>query len=154
LPGDREVTVGVLISAARYVIGAPFQHQGRGVGGVDCIGVLSTTFALRGIDLAQLLGVNDNVSYGREPSPFLLDATQRTCRRLRELRAGAVLLFKMPRAEHPHHFALYTDKGTIIHAESIRTKQVVEQTFGRPWTRFLHSIWAIPGVDYPEDRAP
>jgi cell wall-associated NlpC family hydrolase len=148
LSEDNTVSVAELLEAARKLVGVPFLHQGRTAVGVDCIGFMSATFLQRGVDLAELLGIKDSVSYGRAPTPFLLQATQLVCKRLGEPVPGAALLFQMPKAEHPHHFALYTDKGTIIHAEAARKKQVVEQTFGRPWKTWLHSTWAIPGVKY------
>jgi len=119
--------------------------------GVDCIGLFSAAFALRGIDLAKELGITGKVTYGREPSPFLLEATARSCRRLRTLRPGALLLFKMRGAKYPHHTAIYTDTGTFIHADGASKNMVIEQTLGAPWTRWLNSIWAIPGVAYSED---
>ncbi len=94
---------------------------------------------------------NEFNNYGRQPSPILLDKVSTVCRRLTERRPGALLLFKMPRVPWPHHLAVYTDTGTMIHAEAVRVKAVVEQTYGRPWSRMLHSIWALPGIEYPED---
>lgn len=143
-----KITAMELIEAARKLIGTPFLHQGRGGVGVDCIGLVSAAARDKGIDIASLIGVTDELSYGRAPSPALLEATRRTCKQLREPIPGAALLFKMPKAVYPHHFALFTDKGTIIHAEAARSKNVVEQTYGQTWSRWLHSVWAVPGVKY------
>jgi len=148
----NEIPASELILEARRLIGVRFLHQGREIGsGVDCIGLFAAVFTLRGIDLAKELGVTGKVSYGREPSPLLLEATNRSCRRLQTLRPGALLLFKMRGAKYPHHTAIYTDTRTFIHADGARKNVVIEQTLGAPWTRFLHSIWAVPGVAYPED---
>ena len=138
-----------LVDHARSLIGAGFVHQGRSQYGVDCIGLVNAALKRgTGADLAVLCGFPENVSYSREPSPMLLEQTARICRRLERPVPGCVLLLKMPQAQHPHHLAIYTADGTIIHAEALRAKRVVEHTYGAPWTRFLHSVWALPGVDY------
>jgi cell wall-associated NlpC family hydrolase len=143
-----DIMITELLEGARKMVGTPFLHQGRTGVGVDCIGFLSAAGLRSGIDIASLIGVTDSRSYGKEPSPDLLEIVQCKCEPLREPIPGAVLLFKMPKAKYPHHFALYTESGTIIHAEAMRTKRVVEQTYGSPWSKWLHSIWKVPGVRY------
>lgn len=149
------ITAAQLIIEARRLIGVKFLHQGRSAaGGVDCLGLGLVAAKHAGLDVLAMVAASDPRSYGREPSPVMLEQVSQHCRRLKALRPAALLMFKLPRARFPHHLAIYTDTGTMIHAEAVRTHAVVEQTFGRPWTRFHHSTWALPGVEYPEDVAP
>lgn len=142
------ITALNLVDSARSLVGKPFVHQGRGSIGVDCIGLLSTAALGCGADLARMLGIEANNSYARNPSKALLEVTKATCKQVAEPIVGAALLFQLPGASDPHHFALYTEKDTIIHAEAVRAKCVVEQTYGKPWSRWLHSVWLIPGIEY------
>lgn len=144
------ITVQQLLVEVRKMIGQQFVHQGRSPGaGVDCIGMGLVAVKNAGLDLQSLTAVDlSYTAYGREPSPTLYEAVKKVCVGIPEPVPGCGLLMQMRGAKWPHHWGIYTEKGTFVHAESIRKKAVVEQTFGRPWTTFLHSCWKIPGVKY------
>ncbi len=149
---DAVITSAQLIIEVRRLIGVKFLHQGRSItAGVDCSGMGVVAAKHAGLEIMAFASIMSSPNYGRLPSPMMLEKVSSACRRLNELRPGALLLFKPPRVPYPHHLAIYTDTGTMIHSEAVRAKAVVEQTYGRPWSRLLHSIWAIPGVEYPED---
>ncbi len=146
------ITAAQMIVEVRRLVGVRFLHQGRSIGGgVDCLGVGLVAAKHTGLDIMARIAVTDARNYGNAPTPAMLDEVTRSCRRLSLLTPGALLMFKMPRARYPYHLGIYTDKNTFVHAEAIRKHAVIEQTFGRPWTRLLHSIWAIPGVEYAKD---
>jgi cell wall-associated NlpC family hydrolase len=100
------------------------------------------------LNLPQYLGIIDDRRYSRIPTDAsLYNAVAKVCKRIVIKQAGCAILFKFPGVDNPQHFAIYTERGTIIHANAQHGK-VVEQTFGAPWTRLVHSLWLIPGVKY------
>lgn len=137
-----------LIASVRKLIGTKYAHQGRSLDGVDCVGAILVVGKQRGIDMLALLGIDETLDYARASTPVLINHLISKGTRLPSLVPAAALLFKMPGAKYPQHFALYTEKHTMIHAEAFRMKSVVENAYGAPWTRILHSMWAVPGVDY------
>lgn len=142
------IATAQIILEARRLVGVRFLHQGRSLeGGVDCLGLGIMAAQHAGLDVPAIALLSRD--YGREATPRMLEDLTQACQRLRALVPGALLLFKMPRTAHPHHMGILTDTGTFIHADAVRAMTVIEQTYGRPWTRFLHSIWAVPGVEYP-----
>lgn len=143
-----------LVMECRRMIGVKFVHQGRSIyTGVDCIGLSLVAALFAGVDLEAVAGVKVPAVYSRAPQPILLELVEKSCRRISQLRPGAFLLFSMRKAKPPHHSAIYTDTGTMIHADGVTKHAVIEQTFGFPMKRFLHSVWALPGVEYPEDAS-
>lgn len=115
---------------ARALVGTRFRAQGRGEGGLDCIGVVLATFgipaeaarddyALRGDHLAEVRRSLD--AFFRRIAP-------------RMLRAGDVMLLRP--ADAQVHLAVRTDRG-FVHAHSA-LRRVVE-TPGEPQ-------WPLLGV--------
>lgn len=153
------ITTEALINGARVLIGTKFQHQGRNAEteGLDCLGLIQGAMSNAGLDLYEHLGIKDNQLYApiydRNPHLRLSAEIAKFCIRLMPWPdppiVGSMILMRLPGARYPHHVALYTESGTIIHAESYRTMQVVENTFGAPWTRCVNSHWKLPGVEYP-----
>jgi cell wall-associated NlpC family hydrolase len=143
------ISAAELVREARRMIGVKYLHQGRSIEtGVDCVGMGLAAAQRAGLDVLEFVGATLPGDYGRSPSPALMKLVQQHCRRLPALCPGALLVFKTPISRYPHHFAIYTDTGTMIHADGAQKQAVIEQTFGRPWSRALHSIWALPGVEY------
>lgn len=144
------ITAAEFVLEARRMVGVPYLHQGRSINsGVDCVGLGLVAAQHGGHDILAHAGVDVPLNYSREPSPWLINLVAKNCRRLTDPIPGSLLVFRIGRARFPHHFAIYTDTGTMIHADGGQKKAVIEQTLGRPWTRWLHSIWALPGVEYP-----
>jgi cell wall-associated NlpC family hydrolase len=136
-----------LVKEARSLIGTPWIHQGRNAGGVDCVGYIEYCARRAGLDLPQLVGIKDSADYGRLPDPYLLELVKSHCIQIDEPINGALLLFKFDGHQHPSHQGIYAD-GNVIHALTTR-KAVVEHGLRGKWrTRWLHSAWLIPGVDY------
>lgn len=145
------VPVARLLAAARALVGTPFLHQGRGANGADCIGFFGVVTQAVGLDLPRLCGFKPIANYDRAANPALLALIEAHATRLAAPVPGAGLLIQFPGAKYPQHTALYTDRGTIIHADARRRRErVVEVGFRGVWPRLLHSAWRIPWIDYDD----
>jgi len=136
-----------IIAEVRRLVGVPFVHQGRSVHGVDCIGAIALAAINAGLDPEQATGLKDTRDYGRSASPVLLDMVSRSCRRVRQPEPGLLVLFRFPEERDPQHFAILTDRGTVVHADA-RRGRVVEHGYRGQWLKWTHSLWRIPGVTY------
>ena len=122
-----------LIADARAWVGVPFRHQGRSRSGIDCIGLLR--------ELAAAHGYTDHDETGYSRLPF--DGRMRAVLTqyldsVSDLLAGDVVLMSFAGAET--HVALYTERGTIIHAYQPRGK-VVEHRLDDKWRRRIVGIY-------------
>lgn len=137
-----------LIAEARSLLGVPWVHQGRSVAGLDCIGFVMLACKNSGLDMLAALGCQDRTDYGREPTVAGLQALQNGAVQIQEPEPGCLMFIRFHRAKFPQHFGILTREGTLIHAHSTAGR-VVEHRYGEPWIRTTHSIWQIPGVQYP-----
>jgi cell wall-associated NlpC family hydrolase len=140
------ITASQLVVGARSLIGTPYRHQGRGSTGVDCIGFLFASCNAAGFELTKLLS-EMQWDYSQMPDgKALTRAAKWLVPTVPE--EGALVLFQYPKAPHPQHFAILADSGrTMIHAHQ-PMKKVVEHGFRPPWTRWVHSVYRIPGIEY------
>ncbi len=136
-----------LIEELRLLVGVPFAHQGRSVHGVDCIGAIALAAINAGLDPEEATGLKDKKDYGRTATPDLLDMVSRSCTRVKEVETGLLVLFQFPEEQSPQHFAVLTEKRTIIHADA-KQGRVVEHGYRGQWLKWTHSMWRIPGVEY------
>lgn len=139
--------VSQFIAEARKLVGIKFVHQGRTKHGVDCLGLLALSTQNAGFDLAAYFGVKDVTNYGLAPDPRMLENTAAFCKRIKEPVPGCIMLFRFPGWRVPTHFAVYTERKSIIHAD-VKIGRVVEHGYGAPWTRLAHSTWLLAGVIY------
>ena len=140
-------TAAEFIDAARRMVGTPWLHQGRTPAGVDCIGMVLESSRNAGLDLIAHLGIEDPKGYGRNPSPELLARVEQYGIPIDKPVPGCVIFFQFPSEKRPRHFAIYTERGTMIHADSRRGK-VVEHGYRALWVKWTHSLWLVPGIDY------
>jgi len=108
---------------ARALVGTRFRLQGRGAGGLDCVGVAMATF-----DVPADAARRDYRARGdheAEVREFLARSFRRVS--LRELRAGDLMLMRV--AADQLHMAVRTDAG-FVHAHA-GLRKVVE-TPGMP----------------------
>ncbi len=130
------------VEAARELLNVPWQHQGRGNYGLDCIGLC--VFA------AQKLGINlpDMEGYPRRQSSNLLQRKLSQNLKMVSLSAwksGDIGLFL--ETGHPVHVGILVrgngNTSTVIHAHARRRKVVEEklETYGRP-----HAVYRIEGT--------
>jgi hypothetical protein len=103
---------------ARALVGARFRPQGRGEGGLDCVGVVIAAF-----DLPSDAVRRDYALHGNDPAEMraTLDRFFRRVARTR-LRAGDVMLFAA--GEGQLHLGVRTDRG-FVHAHA-GLRRVVE----------------------------
>jgi cell wall-associated NlpC family hydrolase len=136
------IPAAAVIAQAREWVGVPFLHQGRTRIGADCLGFIAAMLAELGsrVALAHL-----PLNYSRDPQAQLLDSLTDLCRTI-ELEPAALVIFQFADAKFPSHAALYTGES-IIHAFA-RVGRVVETSYGQPWPKLAHSIWALPLVVY------
>lgn len=136
------IPAAALIAQARQWVGVPFIHQGRARHGADCLGFVAAMAAELGsrVLLEHLPG-----NYARDPQARLLNGMTDLCRTI-DLEPAALVLFQFPQSKFPSHAAIYTGES-IIHAFA-RVGKVVETTYGQPWLRLAHSVWALPLVVY------
>jgi len=146
-------TVGpeAVVAAARALLGTPFHHQGRLPGlALDCAGVV--------ICVARSLGLIDPEfevnGYPRLPDGVSL---RRYCDEnlvpVTASRVGGVVLVSMARNADPHHLGIvvpYVHGGgklAMVHAESLRHKQVIETRLVFGALMQLQGAYRIPGVE-------
>jgi cell wall-associated NlpC family hydrolase len=141
------VSTQSLISQVRLLVGVPFVHQGRSVHGVDCIGAIALAAINAGLDPEAATGLKDTRDYGRSATPQLLAMVSRSCTRVRQAEAGLLILFRFPDERDPQHFAILTDRRTVVHADA-KQGRVVEHGYRGLWLKWTHSLWRIPGVAY------
>jgi cell wall-associated NlpC family hydrolase len=126
---------------ARGWVGVPFRHQGRGVGGVDCAGVV--------IETARALGLphEDWRGYSRHPDGHTLEAILDRCLvRAEAPTPGGVLLFRFDSL--PQHVAVATERHGrlyMVHSYS-RIGRVVEHGLDEAWERQLVRAYRWEGV--------
>jgi cell wall-associated NlpC family hydrolase len=142
------ITPQQLIDEARKLVGTPWRHQGRSKLGVDCIGLVLLAAKNAGLDLVKFSGAPVPTRYSRHPDPQLYDTVQRYCTRIESPVPGCLLFFKFDADKHPRHFGIYTEQGTMIHAECKTRMQVVEHGHRAHWDRWTHGAWLLPGVSY------
>lgn len=135
-----------LIDESRKLIGTPWKHTGRTTRGVDCVGMVLLAAKNAGVDLAQY-GVRDQAVYGRGAQPLLLEKVEQYCKRIAEPVPGCLLFFRFYNDRHPKHFGIYTERDTMIHADTKRGL-VVEHGHRAHWKSQTHSCWLLPGVTY------
>ena len=129
----------MIVEAARGWLGVPYQHQGRTMAGVDCVGL--------GIAVAHQLGLSqyDITGYSRNPSG------QRRRRLLREhctpvdlaeIRAGDILHLRF--GAEPQHLAVVTrtDPTYILHADSLAGR-VVEHILDPGWRAMCRGAYRL-----------
>lgn len=140
------ITPQQLIDEARKLIGTPWRHQGRSKHGVDCVGLVLLSAKNAGLSLAEY-GVRDQAVYGRGAQPLLLEKVETYCQKLDEPIPGCLLFFRFYHDRHPKHFGIFTERGTMIHADAKRGL-VVEHGHRAHWKEQTHSCWLLPGVRY------
>jgi cell wall-associated NlpC family hydrolase len=141
------VSTQSLIAQVRLLVGVPFVHQGRSVHGVDCIGAIALAAINAGLDPEAATGLKDTRDYGRSATPQLLAMVSRSCTRVRQAEPGLLVLFRFPDERDPQHFAILTDRRTVVHADA-KQGRVVEHGYRGLWLKWTHSLWRIPGVAY------
>jgi len=142
------ITAQQLIDEARKLVGTPWVHRGRTARGVDCIGMVDLAARNGGHNILQQCGIRGERNYGRKPDPALLAIVERYCQRIDRPIPACLLFFQFRGDRAPRHFGIYTERGTVIHAESKARGQVVEHGYRAHWVRWTHSIWLLPGVEY------
>lgn len=128
-------------------MGVRWLHQGRSRTGVDCIGLVLLAARNAGLDVMAYIGERDRRDYTRAASPELYALVSKHCTRIDTPIPGCLVFFKFPRDDAPRHFAIYTERGSIIHAH-IEQKQVIEHGYRALWPRWTDSLWRLPGVIY------
>lgn len=149
----KQIPPAHLIAAARRLVGTKFALQGHDskLGGLDCIGTLTAVATAAGMGSVEWVkGLYEATGYNLTPTPAALEYCRRYGKMIPAPIPGCVMLFRIKGAKHPYHVAIYTELNTMIHAENYRTQTVVENAYGAPWSRWLHSCWAMPDVLYPE----
>lgn len=141
-------TASALVAAARELCGTPWIHQGRTSKGVDCIGLVSLAARNAGLDIFKFCGIKEPRNYQREPDPKLFELVNQCCERISQPVPGSLLFFKFKRDLYPRHFGIFTEAGTVIHAESKARRCVIEHGYRAHWLTWTHSVWKLPGVRY------
>ncbi|MFY9326484.1 MAG: NlpC/P60 family protein [Georgfuchsia sp.] len=115
------------ILAARAYVDAetPFMHQGRGLHGLDCIGLI--VVAARQIGIS----IGDRTDYPRDPNGLLQPALTSQMLAVDHWMPGDVLLMRF--GTEPQHVGIFTGT-TLIHAYS-SARKVVEHRIDARWSR-------------------
>jgi cell wall-associated NlpC family hydrolase len=126
------------LAEMRTWVGTPWKHQGRFKGrrgGVDCVGVVAEARKVVGFAPHW----RDVKNYGRTPDPQRIrDELGTHLDRVEDLRPGAVLLMSF--GKDPQHLAVYTERGTIIHAYA-QKRRVVEQRLDSELRTLVRDIY-------------
>jgi hypothetical protein len=115
---------------ARALVGTRFRPQGRGVGGLDCVGVVLATYEIRPAEVRQDYRLRG--SHRAEVEQSLSKSFRRIARNA--ARPGDVMLFAV--ADDALHLAVRTATG-FVHAHA-GLRRVVE-TPGEP-------AWPLLGI--------
>jgi hypothetical protein len=110
-------------AGARALVGTRFRPQGRDSNGLDCIGVVLTTFNIPADNVPrdyQLRG-------GRKHE--LIERLRKTLRKVRKLRPGDVILMEL--SAEQLHLGVRTDTG-FVHAHA-GLRRVVETPGAPEW---------------------
>ena len=126
-----------IITEARKYLGVRWQHQGRNMAGIDCIGlVFAVAHALK-------LTTFHTANYGRIPDGTLLrQGLEQHLVQVDQPVPGCVLLMCFD--NFPQHLAIQSDIG-IIHAYA-QARKVVEHRLDAVWSSRVVSAYAFPGV--------
>lgn len=140
------VARSAIVAEARRWLGTLFRHQGRGVNGLDCAGLL--------IVVARALGIRvvDDLTYRRIPDTARLRQVllASLCPKpITERLPGDVLLFKDPiRQGHMYHLGIQTDLGFIHAYGRADVKKVVEMPFCPDWDAAIVGVFEYPEVEH------
>jgi cell wall-associated NlpC family hydrolase len=113
---------------ARALVGTPFRLQGRGVGGLDCVGVALAAYGVQNEDARSNYRLRGE--YEQEVRRFLRESFRRVS--AAQLRSGDLMLMKV--AGDQLHIGVRTDAG-FVHAHA-GLRRVVE-TPGMPYWPFV-----------------
>lgn len=136
----RTVTPAQIIECARRYSGVRWVHQGRGRGGVDCVGLILCVMT----DLELAIPEDVRSNYGRAPTGELLQIVAQHCERIDADAPGALLLVRWPGEQTPSHAGIRTDLG-MIHAYRNHSG-VREHGYRGKWPQWTDSAWRLPGV--------
>ena len=130
------MTPEALVEAARRYIGVPFEHCGRSLHGVDCVGLILAAARDCGLMDLEVRG------YSRHVDPAVLRGyLERFCDRVGgALDPADVLLFKV--MGQAQHVGLYTEEGKFIHAYESAGK-VVEHSLDSKWRQRLIAVYCF-----------
>lgn len=134
-----------IIDGARALVGARWRHCGRKPWAVDCIGLVLLACESAGFNLPDTIGVALPKTYSLEPYSEMGGLLERHFERITAPMPACMIVISFP-GRPAAHFALYTERQTIIHAHNLHG--VVEHGYRHPWTKMVHSIWRLPGVNY------
>lgn len=137
-----------ILSAARLWLGTPWRHQGRGPGGVDCVGLI--------VRVARDLGLSD----------YDLTGYDRRARGVGFLEHFEANLVSVPIADaQPADILVFADQAYpchcgflshwrgaahVIHAHALRRK-VIEEPYAGEWRQKVKRAYRFPHLaDRPE----
>lgn len=133
-----------VIAAARSCLGLPFAHQGRGPGGIDCVGLIIVTGRIIGVGLHW-----PEMPYQRFPPEDYVRAVLKEY--LVPLRGspepGDVALLRWRRTAN--HLAVVADGDrpySLIHAYYVAAR-VVEHRADRFWHDRVVGLYGFRGVE-------
>jgi cell wall-associated NlpC family hydrolase len=142
-----------VVSQARKYRNVRFKHQGRTIGGLDCVGLILRV----GVDLSllptELLPVGDGClvpAYNARPHPrlFALVARHGDSVPLEHAAPGDVLILHFDTPEKkPEHIVIKTDCGIIhVHPGSSITR-ITEHSIDQEWQRRILCAFRFRGVE-------
>jgi hypothetical protein len=141
-------TAADVVTAARALLGTPFQHQCRSPGvALDCAGVVICTARAVGAVAPEF----DVTGYRRLPDGVSLRAyCDAHLRAVAAPRVGGVVLVSMGPGR-PHHLGIVVPYAhgnalAMVHAESQRHRSVIETRLMFGATMRLQGAYVIPGV--------
>ena len=143
-----------IVACARHYIGVRFQHQGRSLAGLDCLGLLFLTAASVGVKLrGQAVRTIDIPDYGRKPDTVLLREKLAMYLQpipLAEAEMADVVLLNVQGS--PQHLAILSDYPSadalgMIHAYASSGK-VVEHRYDAVWQRQSYAAYRLPELTH------
>jgi cell wall-associated NlpC family hydrolase len=134
--------VGQLAAAsARELVGVPFAHCGRTLGGLDCVGVVLAAYARVGAEIPDYRGYSRQAALN-DPQAMLrpiLEHFEPTTRA--HMKPGDLLLFEIRGVMT--HVGVYVGSNEFVHAYEGGLRKVVLERLTPQWRSRLKGAFTL-----------
>lgn len=137
-------TAEEFVTAARELIGAPFQHQGRTKNGIDCVGLVLWAGKVNGLIPVAF----DLPAYTLPPGAHLFDEyLPQFCDRVEGAgQVGDIAVFAAKPGGKPRHLGIVSERGVVWMDRTASVGRVSECRLDSQMSACIVSIWRMRGL--------